>query len=184
MSDITSYRKRPAKSALAKKLGIAAWVLSAVVLILVGAMQRMRFDLGFDTSLLPPFHAAVNAAAALTLVVALISIKRGNVTAHKRAIFVAMGLSVLFLLSYVAYHISNDPTKFGGEGAIKVFYYVLLITHIVLAGVSLPFILFAFISGITNQFDKHKKLVRWVFPMWLYVALTGPVCYFLLRPYY
>ncbi len=184
MSEISEYRQRPAKTALAKKLGVAAWILSAVVLILVGAMQRMRFDIGFDTSLLPAFHAAVNASAAVTLIVALLAIQRGNVTLHKKAIFFAMGLSVLFLLSYVAYHISNEPTTFGGEGAIKVVYYLLLISHIVLAGVSLPFILFAFISGFCNQFDRHKKLVKYVFPMWLYVALTGPVCYFMLRPYY
>jgi putative membrane protein len=96
----------------------------------------------------------------------------------------AMFLSVLFLLSYVAYHMTNDPTRYGGTGAMRTVYFLLLITHIVSAAVSLPFILFTFIAGWTNRFAAHRKLARWVFPLWLYVAVTGPVCYWMLKPYY
>jgi putative membrane protein len=91
---------------------------------------------------------------------------------------------VIFLLSYVVYHITTDPTRFGGTGTIRTVYFILLITHIIAAAVSLPFILFTFIAAWTNQFDKHRKLARWVFPLWLYVAVTGPVCYWMLKPYY
>jgi putative membrane protein len=97
---------------------------------------------------------------------------------------VAMSLSVLFLLSYVAYHMTSEPTRFGGVGSIRTVYFMLLASHILLAAVSLPFILFTFIAAWTNRFKAHRKLARWVFPLWLYVALTGPICYWMLRPYY
>jgi putative membrane protein len=111
-------------------------------------------------------------------------IKRRNVEAHRRATTLAMACSVLFLIGYVAYHVTSDHTKFGGAGPIRYVYYFLLVTHIIFAAASLPFILYAWIYGVTNQFAKHRRLVKWVFPMWLYVALTGPICYLLLRPYY
>ena len=96
----------------------------------------------------------------------------------------AMILSVLFLLSYVAYHMTNDPTRYGGVGGMRTLYFILLGTHIVFAAVSLPFIMFTFIAGWTNRFAAHRKLASWVFPLWLYVAITGPICYWMLRPYY
>lgn len=186
MSEKSEWLARPANEELARKLKVAAWIVSAAVLALVAVMQRVRLDLpeGWSTSFLPPFHAAVNALAALVLVVALVFIKQGKVAAHRAAMMVAVGLSVLFLLSYVAYHLTNDPTRFGGEGAMRGVYFFLLITHIVTAAVSFPPILFTLIAALTNRFAAHRKLARWVFPMWLYVAVTGPVCYLMLRPYY
>jgi putative membrane protein len=126
----------------------------------------------------------VNALGALVLIAALIFIKQGRVGLHRAAMMLAMVLSVFFLLSYVAYHITNDPTQYQGEGAMRTVYFILLITHIVSAAVSFPFILFTFIAAWTNRFDAHRKMARWVFPLWLYVAVTGPVCYLMLRPYY
>ncbi len=183
-----------------KKLGIAAWILTAAVLGLVGLMRRVKIPLpdGVSLSFLPPFHAAVNALAAVVLVIALVAVLKGRIALHKRMIMVAMGLSVLFLLSYVAYHFTSHEVKFGDVnldgmvdeaerarvGGMRSFYLVLLITHIIFAAVSLPFILFTFIAGWTNRFAAHRRLARWVFPMWLYVAVTGPVCYWMLRPYY
>jgi putative membrane protein len=185
-SELEQWRGKAPNDARAAKLRLLAWMVSAVVLVLVGVMQRVRLPMpdGWSTDFLPPFHAAVNGCAAIVLLVALAAIKAGRVALHRRAIFVAMGLSVLFLLSYVAYHMTNDPTRFGGVGTARTIYFALLISHIVLAGISLPFILFTFISGWTNQFERHKRMARWVFPMWLYVAVTGPVCYWMLRPYY
>ena len=185
-SEREKWLQRPADDGLARKLRGIAWVVSAVVLTLVGSMQRVRIPLpdGWSAACLPPFHAVVNALAALCLVGALVFIKRGQVACHKRAIQVAMGLSVVFLLSYVAYHMTTDPTRYGGTGWLRGVYLFLLATHILSAAVSLPFILFAFISGWTNQFVRHRKLVRWVWPLWLYVTVTGPVCYLLLRPWY
>ncbi|MCU0777630.1 MAG: DUF420 domain-containing protein [Akkermansiaceae bacterium] len=194
------WLSRPPREDLAKKLGIAAWILTAAVLGLVGLMRRVKIPLpdGVSLSFLPPFHAAVNALAAVVLVIALVAVLKGRIALHKRMIMVAMGLSVLFLLSYVAYHFTSHEVKFGDVnldgmvdeaerarvGGMRSFYLVLLITHIIFAAVSLPFILFTFIAGWTNRFAAHRRLARWVFPMWLYVAVTGPVCYWMLRPYY
>jgi putative membrane protein len=191
---------RPPREELAKKLGIAAWILTAAVLALVGLMRRIKIPLpdGVDLSFLPPFHAAVNAVAAVVLVIALIAVLKGRIALHRRMIMAAMALSVLFLLSYVAYHFTSNEVKFGDAnldgvvdaaervrvGGTRTVYLLLLASHIVLAAVSLPFILFTFIAGWTNRFAAHRKLARWVFPLWLYVAVTGPVCYWMLRPYY
>lgn len=177
---------RPANEELSRKLKGIAWVLTTVVLGLVAVMQKVSLPLpeGWDTSILPPIHAGVNAAGAVVLILALIFIKQGKVRAHRAAMLTAMGLSVLFLVSYVAYHMTNDPTRYGGEGAMRGVYFFLLITHIISAAVSFPFILFTLVAGLTNRFSAHRRLARWVFPLWLYVAITGPVCYLMLRPYY
>ena len=198
--DRAAWLARPPRDELAKKLRVAAWILTAAILVLVGLMRRIKIPLpeGVSLSFLPPFHAAVNALAAVVLIIAFIAVIKGRITLHRRMIMTAMGLSVLFLLSYVAYHFTSNEVKFGDAnldgvvdaaeraavGSARTTYLLLLISHIVLAGVSLPFILFTFIAGWTNQFAKHRRLARWVFPVWLYVAVTGPVCYWMLRPYY
>jgi len=200
--DRREWLERKPQEELSKKLGIAAWVLTAVVLILVGLMRRpeLRIPLpeGVDFNFLPPIHAAINALAAVALVGALVAVKAGRIALHRKFILAAMGLSVLFLLCYVAYHFTNTEVKYGDsnfDGILDLtereavagsrpIYLGLLITHITLAGVSLPFILFTFIAGWTNRFAAHRRLARWVFPLWLYVAITGPICYWLLRPYY
>ncbi|MEZ5038534.1 MAG: DUF420 domain-containing protein [Saprospiraceae bacterium] len=185
---------------LAKKLNRIAWVVTAAVLLLVGLMRRVKIELpdGWDFSFLPPFHASVNALTAVVLLVAFYFIKQKNISAHRKAIYVAMGLSVLFLLSYVAYHFTSPEIKFGDinldgivdaseaaqVGGIRTLYLLLLITHISLAGLILPFILFTFIRAYTGQIDKHRRMAKWVFPLWLYVAITGPICYLMLMPYY
>ena len=180
------WLSRPANEPQARKLKIIAWILSAVVLVLVVLMQKIRIPLpdGWTTAGLPAFHATVNALVAVLLLISLASIKLGRVRLHRATMLAAMAFSVVFLLSYVAYHMTNDPTRYGGEGAARLIYFLLLITHILLAAVSLPFILFTFIAAWTNRFEVHRKLARWVFPMWLYVAVTGPICYWMLKPYY
>ena len=185
-SEHRRWLTRQPNETLSKKLGVAAWVLSAVVLLLVSVMHKLHLPLpaGWSTSFLPPIYAGLNALAAVVLLISLIFIKLGNVKLHRATMVLAMILSVLFLLSYVAYHITNDPTKFGGTGALRTVYFILLTSHIILAAVSLPFILFTFIAGWTNRFTAHRKLAMWVFPIWLYVAITGPICYWMLRPYY
>jgi putative membrane protein len=182
----TEWLTRPPREQLSKKLGIAAWVFSTAVLLLVVCMQKIRLPLpdGWSTSFLPPIHAAINAAAAITLIISVICIKLGKIRLHRATMVAAMLLSVLFLLSYVAYHITNDPTRYGGTGTLRTIYFILLASHILFAAISLPFILFTFIAGWTNRFTAHRKLARRVFPLWLYVAITGPICYLMLRPYY
>jgi len=171
-------------SALEKKLNVIAYIVSGVVLLLVGAMRRFKIDLGVDFSFLPPFHAGLNALTALILLYALWQIKNKRVDAHRRAIYAAMVCSGLFLLSYVLYHFTTPETRYGGTGILRTLYFILLITHVVLAGAVLPFILLTFNRAFTGQYARHRKMARWVYPLWLYVALTGPICYLMLRPYY
>jgi len=196
----SEWLARPPQDGLAEKLRIGAWILTAAILVLVGLMRRIKIPLpeSVDLSFLPPFHAAVNALAAVVLVIAFIAVIKGRIVLHRRMIMTAMFLSVLFLLSYVAYHFTSNEVKFGDAnldgivdqaelskvGGMRTVYLILLASHIILAAVSLPFILFTFIAGWTNRFSAHKRLAKWVFPIWLYVAVTGPVCYLMLRPYY
>lgn len=185
---------------LAKRLNVGAWIVTVAVLLLVGLMRRVKITLpdGWDFGFLPPFHASVNALTAVVLIAAFYYIKQKNITMHRRMIYVAMGLSVLFLLSYVAYHFTSPEVRFGDAdfsgdvsgaeaaavGGMRIVYLVLLLTHITLAGLILPFILFTFIRAYTNQIERHRRMARWVFPLWLYVAITGPICYWMLMPYY
>lgn len=191
---------RKPQEALSKKLGVAAWILSAAVLLLVVAMQKIKLPLpqGWSMAFLPPVHAVLNSLVAVCLVAALVAVMRGKIAIHRRFIFAAMTFSVTFLLCYVAYHLTSADVKFGdvdGDGLVsaaekltvgstRTAYLLLLISHISLAAVSLPFILFTFIAGWTSRFSAHRRLARWVFPLWLYVAITGPICYWMLRPYY
>ena len=175
------------KSALAKKLQIGIWIFTALVWLLVGAMRRpekIPLPEGFNLDFLPAVHAILNSCVALLLVVGLVMIKRGNVQMHKKAISAAMLCSALFLVCYVAYHFTTEETKFGGDGIVRIVYLSILISHIVLAAVSLPFILMTWMYGFTNQIEKHRRMAKFVFPVWLYVAITGPICYLMLRPYY
>jgi putative membrane protein len=178
--------KKPNEN-LSKKLKLATWIITALVLILVGLMRspyKIPLPDGWSMSFLPPVHAILNTLVALALVGALLAVKAGKISLHRLFIFTAMILSALFLLCYVAYHFTTVETKYGGDGWLRVMYFILLISHIILAGVSLPMILLAFTSGFTNRFQTHRKLARWVFPIWLYVAVTGPICYLMLRSYY
>lgn len=198
----SEWLKREPQEGLSKKLKIVTWILTGVVLVLVGLMRRpeLRIPLpeGVVLDFLPPVHALINGSVAVLLVLSLSAIRAGKVALHRKLMLGAMGLSVLFLLGYVAYHFTNVETLFGdlnrdGEldldelrtiGALRPVYIVLLISHIVAAGVSLPLILLTFTAAWTNRFQTHRKLARWVFPIWLYVAITGPICYLMLRPYY
>ncbi len=173
-----------ANLALAKKLNILASIISVVVLLLVGMMRRVKIDTGIDFSFLPPLHAILNSLAALALIAALVFIKQKNVAAHQKSIYAAMFLSFLFLMSYVVYHFTTPETLYCKQGTIRTVYFFFLITHIILAAVSLPFILFNFIRGYTGQIEKHRKMSKWVYPIWLYVAITGPIVYLMLRPCY
>lgn len=174
-----------ANKALEKKLNIGAVIVSIVVIALVILMRgENKPDFGIDFSFLPPVYSAMNALCAVALACALYFVKQKNIIAHQRSIYVALGLSVLFLLCYVLYHFTTPETSYCHEGNIRYVYFFLLITHIILAGAILPFILFTFIRAYTGQIDRHRKMARWVFPLWFYVAVTGPVIYFMLKDCY
>lgn len=168
-----------------KKYDRFAYLLSVVVIALVVLMrQEKKPDFGIDFSFLPAFYSSLNALTAILLIAAFVMIKRKNVQAHKRFILAALFTSALFLLGYVLYHFTTPETKYCGVGTIRYFYFFLLITHIILAGAILPFILMTFNRGWLNLVEKHKRMARWVFPLWLYVAISGPIIYLMLSPCY
>ncbi|MEO1262567.1 MAG: DUF420 domain-containing protein [Bacteroidota bacterium] len=174
-----------ANLALEKKLNKWAWVITAVVLLLVSTMHRIpKIPTSLDFTFLPAVYSTLNAITAIILIVGLYFIKQKKIEQHKKAMTLAMFTSALFLAGYVVYHLIYEDTKYGGEGTIRYVYFFLLITHIILAAVIFPFILFTFIRAFTNQIDRHKKMARWVYWLWLYVAITGPVLFLMIRPYY
>lgn len=174
----------PPNVELEKKLNKIAWVVSILVFVIVVSMRRIKIDIPIDFTWLPPFYSGINALVAILLVWALVAIKKNSAALHRKLMTTAMLFSGLFLLCYVVYHITTPETKYCMEGNIRYVYFFLLITHIVLAAGILPFILFTYIRAYTNQFDKHVRLAKWVFPFWLYVAITGPVLYLMLGPCY
>ena len=167
---------------LADKLNKYAVIVSAAVLILVASMRKIHIDLGIDFSFLPAIYSVTNALVAVFLIRGLMFIRQKRIAEHKQMITIALSLSAAFLLMYVLYHITTPEIKYCGEGAIRTFYFLLLISHVVLAAVSFPFILFTFIRGFTMQVEKHKAMSKYVFWVWLYVSITGPIVYLMLRP--
>jgi putative membrane protein len=165
-----------------KRLNRVAWAISILVWLLVGAMRQYKFDVGVDLGFLSGLNAIFNTGVTLALLSAFYFIKNKKVTYHRRSIYVAMILSAGFLLSYIGYHFTNEEIPFCQEGTIRSIYYFILFSHILLAGLSLPFILMTFIRGYTGDYTTHRKMARWVFPVWLYVAATGPIIYLFLLP--
>ena len=163
-----------------------ATIVSIILPIIVFVLSRVSYPVipTPEAYILPKINAYLNGGSAVLLVLALVFVKRNNIKGHTLAIYGAMILSLVFLICYVLYHLSTQPTPYGGEGAMKTVYYVLLITHIILAGIQAPFVLFAFAHAYTGQYQKHKKLVKLAFPIWLYVSITGVICYIMLAPYY
>jgi putative membrane protein len=165
-----------------KNLNRIAWIITLVVWLLVGAMRRIKLEVDADLSFLAGINALFNTGVTLALLIAYYFIRQGRVQQHRRSIYVAMTLSAGFLLSYVGYHFTNEEIVFCKEGLIKQVYYFILFSHIILAGLSLPFILMTFIRGYCGDYKTHRRMARWVYPFWLYVAATGPVIYFMLLP--
>ncbi|MGB0430074.1 MAG: DUF420 domain-containing protein [Bacteroidia bacterium] len=167
-----------------KKYNLWATIVSIVIPIVVAILFRDQYIKGIDFSFLPPIYATLNGITAVVLVMAVVAIKAGNRKRHELLMKIALGISLLFLVMYVLYHISTPPTPFGGEGAIKTIYYILLISHILLSVIIIPFVLFTYIRAITNRIELHRKLAKITFPLWLYVAITGVVVYLMIAPYY
>ncbi|EFK59331.1 DUF420 domain-containing protein [Sphingobacterium spiritivorum] len=167
-----------------KWIVILSVTIPVVVAILFGVNLR---KLGYDVqplSFLPPIYAAINGLTAILLVWAVAAIKRGNKALHERLIKVCIACSVAFLAMYVAYHMTSDSTPYGGEGAMRYIYFVILISHILLSIIIIPFVLVTFVRGIAGAYERHKKLARITYPMWLYVAVTGVIVYLMISPYY
>lgn len=161
--------------------------LSIVVPIVVIILMNLptRYDLmGLEVGSFPFFHAVINGLTALLLFLGYIFIRQQKKAAHRAVMITAFGLSALFLVSYVISKISIDPVPYGGEGILRYIYFFILITHITLSGIIIPLVLFTMYRGLTGEYEKHKKIARWTFPIWMYVAITGVLVYLFMLPYY
>lgn len=172
------------QNALEKKYNKWIWILSVVIPVAVAVLFGVRLPNVEPLSFLPPIYASINGLTAVLLVLAVRAIKKGQRNTHELLMKVCIGLSLAFLVMYVAYHMTSDPTPFGGEGAIKYLYFFLLISHILLSIGVIPLVLITFVKALAERFDKHRKIARITFPIWLYVAVTGVVVYLMISPYY
>lgn len=156
--------------------------IPVAVAVLLGIRQKV--DLGDWTSYLPHINGIINSVTSILLLAGFYFIRQKNVEAHKRTMLVAFTLGSLFLVSYVLYHLTNESTPFGGEGWVRPVYYFLLISHIVLSIVVVWFVLRAVYFALTSQILKHKQTVKYAYPIWLYVSITGVIVYLMIKPYY
>lgn len=171
-----------------KKYNVWIWILSIIIPLVVAILFSVNLhDLGYDVkplTFLPPIYATINGITAVLLIWAVQAIKKGNQALHERLVKVCIACSVAFLAMYVAYHMTSIETKFGDEGAIRYIYFFILITHILLSIIIIPFVLITFVRGIAGSYQRHKKIARITYPMWLYVAVTGVIVYLMISPYY
>ena len=177
-------------------IGIFSVVVFTIVVLL--GKFKLHVDLGFDVHIFASINAIVNALIAVLLVLALVAVKKQNYHLHKKFMLAALVMSIVFLVSYIAHHLLAGEAKFGDSnhdgilsdeeklavGPIRIVYYIILFTHIFLAAVILPFILFTAYRALVAEFPVHKKLARITWPLWFYVAVTGPIVYLMISPYY
>lgn len=159
-------------------------ILSFVIPIVVGVLFGVKIPNVEPLSYLPPIYASINGLTAILLVLAVIAIKKGNRKLHERLIKICMLCSVLFLGMYVAYHMTSESTPYGGEGLSKAIYFFILISHILLSILVIPIVLITFARAALGKFQQHKKIARFAFPLWLYVAVSGVIVYLMISPYY
>jgi putative membrane protein len=164
-----------------KLITVASIVIPLVVALLLSPNVKVE---GYDFSFLPGIYATINGITAALLIISYINIKRGKRHIHERLMITCMFLGLAFLVMYIIYHITTNSTPYGGEGLMRGLYFFILISHIVLSVVVIPLVLLAFARARENDFIKHKKLARFAFPIWLYVAITGVLVYVMISPYY
>ncbi len=183
-----------------KKAHILIWIFSAIVFLAVTILDKITLDvnLGFNPHIFAMLSAGVNSIVSVLLIVGLVFVKQKKYQLHKNTMMFTMALSVLFLVFYIAHHLFTGETKYGDinhdgllsddeislAGTMRYVYYVIISTHVTLAGIVMPFVLYSAYRGLTGEFSLHKKLVRYTFPIWLYVAVTGVIVYLMISPYY
>lgn len=174
-----------------KSIGRLILIVSVFVFAVVVILQSKIFSIFPDKSaipswvfMLPKLNAIINGTCTVLLLLSLYFIRRKNISTHKKLNITTFVLSSLFLLSYITFHATGIKTTYGGTGTIRTVYYFILITHIILAAIVLPLVLFSFQKGLQMQVEKHKRLVRWSYPIWLYVTVTGVIVYLMISPYY
>lgn len=173
---------------LEKKFSKFIIVVSILIPVVVAILFNVKLkDFGYNVqplSFLPKIYATINGLTALVLIAGVWAIKNGKRKLHERLMTTAIALSVSFLVMYVAYHMTTDSTKFGGEGVVKMVYFFILITHILLSIAVIPLVLITYVRALAENFDRHKKIAKITFPIWLYVAVTGVIVYLMISPYY
>ncbi|MEN9949338.1 MAG: hypothetical protein RLY85_90 [Bacteroidota bacterium] len=169
-----------------KRANILIILFSIIVFVAVVFLSRIKLelDLPFDVHIFARLNAAINSTVAFLLLVGLLAVKRGRYALHKKVMMTAMLLSLLFLVSYICHHLLSDSTSFGGSGTIKYLYYFILITHILLAAIILPFILYTSYRALVAEWPQHRKLARITWPIWFYVSVTGVIVYWMISPFY
>ncbi len=171
-----------------RQANILIWTVSMVVFVAVAFLTNVKFftglNLGFNVHILAMLNGIINGTVSILLVWALIAVKGKNFKLHKTLMMVAIVLSVLFLVSYIGHHLLAEETKYGGTGTLRMVYFFILITHILLATCILPFILYTAYRALTGEYTAHKKLARYTWPLWLYVSVTGVIVYLMISPYY
>lgn len=183
-----------------RKASLLIWIVSIVVFVAVAFLSKYKLEVypGFNPHLFATANAVINSIVAVLLVAGLITVKQRRYELHKKIMLTAMILSVLFLVSYIGHHLLAGDTRYGDTdhdgilseaeklqaGGLRTFYYVILITHIPLAAIILPFILFTAYRALTGEYEQHKRLTRITWPVWFYVAITGVIVYYLISPFY
>ena len=159
-------------------------VVSILIPVVVAVLSRVRIPNIAPLDMLPPIYAIINGATAILLVVAVMQIKRGNKRKHQVLMKINILLSLLFLIMYIAYHVTSEMAIYRGEGIIRYVYYFILASHIILSGILVPLVLFTYKHAALGEYLKHRKLAKITFPIWFYVAVTGVVVYLMISPYY
>jgi putative membrane protein len=169
-----------------KKASILIIVFSVIVFVAVVFLSKVKLelDLPFNVHVFAKVNAVINSMVSFLLLVGLLAVKRGNYQLHKKVMMTSMILSFLFLLSYICHHLLSDSTSYGGDGISRLFYFGILISHIILAAVILPFILYTSYRAMVAEWPAHRKLARITWPIWFYVSVTGVIVYLMISPYY
>jgi putative membrane protein len=167
-----------------KKYNTLITVLSIAIPIVVAILFGYKIPNATPLTFLPPIYASINAFTAVVLITAIWAIKANKRILHERLIKLAMLCTSVFLIMYVAYHMTSESTPYGGEGALKYIYFFILISHIILSITVIPMVLITFVRALNQDFQKHKKLARFAFPIWLYIEISGVIVYLMISPYY
>jgi putative membrane protein len=167
-----------------KNYNIWIWVVSILIPVVVAILFMIRIPNVAPLDFLPPIYASINGLTAIILILAFSAIRKKNISLHEKLMKIAISLSVIFLVMYVAYHMTSDPTPYGGTGVLRPLYFFILISHIILSIGIIPLVLITYVRAISKLFLDHKKIARFTFPIWMYIAVTGVIIYLMISPYY
>ena len=167
-----------------KSYNIWIWVVSILIPVVVAILFMIRIPNVAPLDFLPPIYASINGLTAIILILAFSAIRKKNIRLHEKLMKIAISLSVIFLVMYVAYHMTSDPTPYGGSGVLRPLYFFILISHIILSIGIIPLVLITYVRAISKLFLDHKKIARFTFPIWMYIAVTGVIIYLMISPYY